>query len=75
LAAAVGTLPHGVGLSLCPFHGLLDDDVGTLISHQDKSLYSFFNTDFISTHIYATDPLGFEGANFSGCIKGAANEL
>lgn len=29
------------------FHGLLDDDMGTLICHQDKFLYSFFNTDRI----------------------------
>lgn len=29
------------------FHGLLDEDMGTLITHQDKPLYSFFNTDRI----------------------------
>ncbi len=29
------------------FHGLLDDDMGTVICHQDKLLYSFFNTDRI----------------------------
>lgn len=29
------------------FHGLLNDDMGTLITHNDKFLYSFFNTDRI----------------------------
>lgn len=29
------------------FHGLLTDDMGTLISHQEKPLYSFFNADRI----------------------------
>jgi len=29
------------------FHGLLSDDMGTLISHQEKPLYSFFNADRI----------------------------
>ncbi len=29
------------------FHGLLMDDMGTLISHQEKPLYSFFNADRI----------------------------
>ena len=29
------------------FHGILNDDMGTLITHQDKPLYSFFNTDRI----------------------------
>jgi len=29
------------------FHGLLSDDMGTLIEHEDKPLYSFFNADRI----------------------------
>jgi xylan 1,4-beta-xylosidase len=29
------------------FHGLLSDDVGTLINHEEKFLYSFFNADQI----------------------------
>jgi len=29
------------------FHGLLTDDMGTLIAHQEKPLYSFFNADRI----------------------------
>jgi xylan 1,4-beta-xylosidase len=29
------------------FHGLLAEDMGTLIAHQDRPLYSFFNADRI----------------------------
>ncbi len=29
------------------FHALLTDDMGTLIAHQEKPLYSFFNADRI----------------------------
>ncbi len=36
-----------LGFKHVRFHGLLDDDMGTLISHQDKPLYSFFNADRI----------------------------
>jgi len=35
------------------FHGLLDDDMGTLTTHQDKFLYSFFNTDRIMDFLLA----------------------
>ena len=33
------------------FHGLLDDDMGTLICHSEKSLYSFFNADQINDYL------------------------
>lgn len=33
------------------FHGLLSDDVGTLVSHGGKPLYSFFNADQIFDHL------------------------
>lgn len=36
-----------LGFQHVRFHGLLSDDVGTLISHQEKFLYSFFNADQI----------------------------
>src|SRR4029450_132774 len=36
-----------LGFRYVRFHGLLSDDMGTLISHQEKSLYSFFNGDQI----------------------------
>ena len=34
-----------LGFQHVRFHGLLSDDVGTLIRHEEKSLYSFFNAD------------------------------
>src|SRR5687768_2098265 len=36
-----------LGFRYVRFHGLLSDDVGTLITHNDELLYSFFNTDQI----------------------------
>ena len=36
-----------LGFRYVRFHGLLSDDMGTLISHQKKPLYSFFNADQI----------------------------
>lgn len=36
-----------LGFQYVRFHGLLSDDMGTLIRHQDKLLYSFFNADQI----------------------------
>ena len=36
-----------LGFRYARFHGLLSDDVGTLIYHNEKYLYSFFNADSI----------------------------
>jgi xylan 1,4-beta-xylosidase len=36
-----------LGFRYVRFHGLLSDDVGTLICHRDNFLYSFFNADQI----------------------------
>ena len=36
-----------LGFRYVRFHGLLSDDVGTLIAHNDELLYSFFNADQI----------------------------
>ena len=36
-----------LGFRYVRFHGLLSDDVGTLIDHDGKPLYSFFNADQI----------------------------
>ena len=37
-----------LGFQYVRFHGLLSDDMGTLIIHQDELLYSFFNADRIT---------------------------
>ncbi len=36
-----------LGVRYVRFHGLLSDDIGTLIDHDGKPLYSFFNADQI----------------------------
>lgn len=36
-----------LGFRYVRFHGILDDDMGTLICQDDELLYSFFNTDRI----------------------------
>ena len=36
-----------LGFRYVRFHGLLSDDVGTVITHNDELLYSFFNADQI----------------------------
>ena len=36
-----------LGFRYVRFHGLLSDDVGTVIEHNDELLYSFFNADQI----------------------------
>jgi xylan 1,4-beta-xylosidase len=36
-----------LGFRYVRFHGLLSDDVGTVVEHQDERLYSFFNADQI----------------------------
>ena len=38
---------HDLGFRYVRFHGILDDDMGTLICQNEKPLYSFFNTDRI----------------------------
>jgi hypothetical protein len=36
-----------LGFRYVRFHGLLSDDVGTVVEHNDELLYSFFNADQI----------------------------
>ena len=36
-----------LGFRYVRFHGLLSDDVGTVVTHNDELLYSFFNADHI----------------------------
>jgi xylan 1,4-beta-xylosidase len=38
---------HDLGMRYVRFHGLLSDDMGTLVSEGDKFYYSFFNADQI----------------------------
>ena len=36
-----------LGFRYVRFHGLLSDDIGTVVTHNDELLYSFFNADQI----------------------------
>jgi xylan 1,4-beta-xylosidase len=36
-----------LGFRYVRFHGILDDDIGTLVCEQDRFIYSFFNSDRI----------------------------
>ena len=40
-----------LGFGQVRFHGMLDDDMGTLICQNDKALYSFFNIDSIFDYL------------------------
>lgn len=40
-----------LGFEFVRFHGLLDDDMGTLVIQDDKPLYSFFNADQIIDYL------------------------
>ena len=46
------------------FHGLLSDDVGTLIRHQERVLYSFFNADQIVDFLLSTGMRPFVELSF-----------
>ncbi len=40
-----------LGMKHARFHGILDDEIGTLIREGDKLIYSFFNTDQIFDYL------------------------
>ena len=45
--AQLAAARRDLGFRYVRFHGILDDDMGTLICQSDELLYSFFNTDRI----------------------------
>lgn len=45
--AQLGQCRRELGFRYVRFHGLLSDDMGTLICHKEELLYSFFNADQI----------------------------
>ena len=53
-----------LGLRHVRFHGLLCDDVGTLIRHQERLLYSFFNADQIVESLLAAGVRPFVELSF-----------
>src|ERR1044072_4759749 len=46
------------------FHGMLDDDMGTLVSQNEKPLYSFFNIDSIFDYLLSIGMQPFAELSF-----------
>src|ERR1700682_5480607 len=55
------------------FHGLLSDDVGTLICHRASLLYSFFNTDQIFDFLLSSGMRPFVELSFMPSALASAN--
>lgn len=53
-----------LGFGYVRFHGLLSDDMGTLINHNDELLYSFFNADQIFDFLISTGMCPFVELSF-----------
>ena len=53
-----------LGFGHVRFHGLLDDDVGTLVCEQDRLIYSFFNADQIIDFLLSIDMRPFVELSF-----------
>jgi len=55
------------------FHGLLDDDMGTLIRHAEKPLYSFFNADSIFDYLLSIGMKPFVELSFMPAMLASGN--
>jgi xylan 1,4-beta-xylosidase len=53
-----------LGIRRVRFHGLLSDDVGTLVEHRERLLYSFFNADRIWDYLLASEVQPFVELSF-----------
>jgi xylan 1,4-beta-xylosidase len=53
-----------LGFRYVRFHGLLSDDVGTVVKHNDELLYSFFNADTIVDFLLSIDMRPFVELSF-----------
>lgn len=53
--AQLAQAKRDLGFRHVRFHGILDDDMGTLIMQSDQLLYSFFNTDRIFDFLLSID--------------------
>lgn len=55
------------------FHGMLDDDMGTLICQNDKLLYSFFNIDSIFDYLLSIGMQPFAELSFMPAALASGN--
>jgi xylan 1,4-beta-xylosidase len=53
-----------LGFQHVRFHGLLSDDVGTVVRHQNRLIYSFFNADQIIDFLLSIDMRPFVELSF-----------
>jgi xylan 1,4-beta-xylosidase len=53
-----------LGFQYVRFHGLLSDDVGTVVRHEDRLIYSFFNCDRIVDFLLSIDMRPFVELSF-----------
>lgn len=63
-----------LGFQYVRFHGLLSDDVGTLICHRDELLYSFFNADRIVDFLLSIDMRPFVELSFMPRALASGND-
>ncbi|MET2829126.1 GH39 family glycosyl hydrolase [Mesorhizobium shangrilense] len=57
------------------FHGLLDDDMGTLIDQDDQPLYSFFNTDQIFDFLLSVGMRPFVELSFMPTMLSSSGQI
>ena len=63
-----------LGFRYVRFHGLLSDDLGTLICHKEKLLYSFFNADGIIDFLLSIGMRPFVELSFMPKALASGNE-
>lgn len=62
-----------LGVRHVRFHGMLDDDMGTLICHNDEHLYSFFNIDSIFDYLLSIGMQPFAELSFMPATLASGN--
>ena len=63
-----------LGMQHVRFHGILDDDMGTLVGEGDKFFYSFFNADQIFDFLLSIDMKPFVELSFMPSILSSGDQ-
>lgn len=63
-----------LGFRYVRFHGLLSDDIGTLVRHRDRLVYSFFNADQIFDFLLSIDMKPFVELSFMPLAFASGNQ-
>ena len=64
-----------LGMKHVRFHGILDDDMGTLICQSEKFLYSFFNADQIFDYLLSIGMKPFVELSFMPLALSSGNQI